>query len=226
MVQQSKILRSTLMILGISFLSFCGSHQVGSAGGAYITPASIIKPVVAEPVLPVPPAAKTDIIVFTTLNKFSGDLIKAAGGTRTDARAAADSLCEMARTSEMDDRKIRALISINAADQIADMPTHFELPTNKPFIGDLGVQIAVDFADLLDSALEANLGSALSGVEADEKFWTGSTSEGLVDVDTCSEWRSETVLGTTGLSTALDANWMKNTGEDCASTLKLICVAF
>ncbi|MCC7460041.1 MAG: hypothetical protein IT286_01945 [Proteobacteria bacterium] len=222
MNQQSKILRSTLMVLGISFLSYCGNHQAGSAGGAYISPASIIKPDIKDPT----ETEKADVQVFLSLNKVAGDLLKAVGGGARNQREAADLICEQARTADMEDREIRAFISINASDQIVDMPSKFGLPTDKPFIGDLGVRIADNFAALFGSALEASLGMAVDGFEVDEKFWTGTDENGFVDAENCNEWKSEAGIGAVGLSTAIDQAWIKSENEACGSVFKLICLAF
>ena len=212
------------LLLGASLLTYCGDYSAGSSGAAYISPATKNIPVVQTPV-PEIPVEKADVIVFATSMAYTGDLVKAMGGIRT-AREAADELCEMDRTLAMEDRQIRAMISINSSDQIADMPLHFGLPIDKPFVGDLDIELAVDFSDLLDGEISSSMEFAVSGIASGERFWTGSLADGTAEAENCAEWKSEIDSGVVGSSSATDAQWLASGVDDCAETRKLICLAF
>lgn len=219
---QNKTFKSVLVILGISFLSACGDRQMGVSGGAYISAGNHSSPVVNEPVVPVEP---TDIIVFATIEAYTGDLTSLSPSS--SAREAADLLCDMHRTTAMGDRQVRALISIDGTDQIKDMAINFGLPIDLPFMGDLGVLIANDFADLLNGSIASTLKDSVNRVLAGEMFWTGSSADGtLLASDSCSGFKSELGTGAVGSSDAVDATWISIGADDCSFNRKLICLAF
>ena len=67
---------------------------------------------------------------------------------------------------------VRALLSVTAQDEIADMPARYGVPADRPVVGPNGVAIAANWADLVDGSLAVSLKAA--GVEADT-WYTGST---------------------------------------------------
>lgn len=108
--------------------------------------------------------------------------------------------------------KTVALLSIDANDQLKDIPANHSFPSNVPIYGPDGlVKIADDWADLMDGTIDADLVTA--GVCEDSKFtiwWSGSTSNGSVSDSTCNSWTegSGVYYGTIGDGSSTNTNWI------------------
>ena len=226
MFQQNKKIQTLLVSLGLSFLVACGPSLGGSEGVLFIArEIPKIRPVINPPVEV--PTVFNEVIVFATQDVYAGDIsILAPSESVNLVRDAADLLCESFRTDAMNGREVRALLSISNLDQIKDMPLNFSLPINKPFVGDLGIEIAKDFEDLLDGAIDKSIKDSVEGFSFGDLYWTGSLVDGSVDVDTCSSWESNIGLGTIGSAEQMDGAWLKVGNTDCSDLRKLLCVAF
>lgn len=225
MVHSTKKIQNILVILGVSFLSFCGDHRGGVSGYPYIAPGIQKQVPVVQPEQPAPVEEKK-IYIFATQEAHNGDLAR-LDGVNNLARDGADSLCQMNLDPTLDQPlQVRALISIDALDQIRDMPVKYGLPIDQKIVGLKGDVVANDFADLLDGTILTALDLVSDELAADELYWTGSNADGTVAADTCAGFASSTGAAEVGTSSAVDATWSQFQVADCAALLRLICVAF
>jgi large repetitive protein len=97
-------------------------------------------------------------------------------------RAGADMVCTNAATGWAVGKTIHAFISIDANDEIQDMPGNYMLPTGGPIKDLTGTNtVADDWSDLLDGSLDVSLATA--GVTSNG-WWSFSTSAGALKVGT------------------------------------------
>jgi hypothetical protein len=145
------------------------------------------------------------------------------GGGKAGAlggRAGADAVCQaaVASHSALGLTSVRAFLSVNASDEIRDMPVSYGFPTGVPIHGPTGVKIADDWADLLDGSVDATLTAAQA--LATDYFYTGSGSDGALDVHNCSGWTDSGTLfdGHYGSSYFTDARWVATGDATCGLT--------
>ena len=119
----------------------------GAAAGA------VLMPVVSSIVAPTPVAAQSP----------GGDIVMYDGGAHDGdmgGRTGADAICQASPSRPAGFANYRAFISIDANDEIRDMPANYGVPTSLPIIGPTGTLIANNWADLLDGSIAASLSAA------------------------------------------------------------------
>lgn len=198
-------LHMIFLSLLIGLFSACGESATGTSGGGY-RPIDLN----GSPITP--------IYVYSGGHE-TGNL----GG-----RAGADQMCEDALPLDLDGMEVHALISVNANDEVVDMATNYNLPTDKPFVS-YGSEtvIAESLADLLDGTLDASLEAAgILGMA--DAFWSGSNANGTLAVINCNEWSSAAsgVFGAAGYSTLTDSTWSYSISAGCSVSRAVICVAY
>ncbi|MDD5032320.1 MAG: hypothetical protein PHR36_04765 [Patescibacteria group bacterium] len=133
----------------------------------------------------------------------------------------------------------RALVSINAADEIKDIPTNYGYSIDKGIywrdsVTGFFTKMANDWADMLDGTIMA---SAMTGLPNQitwpMPYWTGSTSDGSFDVNynNCSGftvgqvgWAAEVGKADRTNSTWLDSNCDGGTACGCADSRYHLCL--
>jgi hypothetical protein len=129
-----------------------------------------------------PPSCST--AVYSTANAHDGNL----GG-----RTGADQLCVSEKPAGLACSKIHALISVDAADTIAAMPTSYGYGASKPLCWVHATtlaktQFATSWADMLDGSISV---SRKVGTGRDTHVWTGSKNDGTLADDFrfhCTGW--------------------------------------
>ncbi len=91
-------------------------------------------------------------------------------------RTGADGLCQASANRPAGYTSYRAFISVDADDEIRDMPGNYRVPTNVPIQSLNGTVIANDWADLLDGSITVTLETA--GVLTDWLWWSASWTDG------------------------------------------------
>lgn len=224
---KSNVIRTGFLFLGVALLSACGSvMRPGATGGFFNAPDNQTQPNVGGGGGPVVEPFK--ITFFATHEIYNGDLGNyATTGDGTKGRDGADTLCRMIPGYE--DRQVHAVLSVTEDDQLKDMPTNFNFSKDAPIFGDKGLQIAKNWADLLDSLLDASLQSTVTELAEDGFYWTGSEADGSLSINNnClgfeSGDRSET--GASGLASAKEYEWLIAKSNGCHSQQKVLCIAF
>jgi hypothetical protein len=123
---------------------------------------------------------------------------------------------------------VRALLTVDAADEIRDMPQLYGVPIDRPVVSPSQSLVARDWADLLDGEIEQSLYSA--GVLTGAVFWyTGSTAFGTVAPTTCSGWTDGSTLydGRYGHRMDTDHGWISRHDATCGvSHYYVLCLAW
>ncbi|HEY3494861.1 MAG TPA: hypothetical protein VGK73_09255 [Polyangiaceae bacterium] len=146
----------------------------------------------------------------------------ANGGIEYTGRGGLDAVCAAAKgTLGISGGTPHALISVSESDAIADFPSLYGLPTDRPFEGPSGAVIADDFADLLDGSIDRSL-EAAGVVVSEPGFWfTGSNSDGTASENNCSGWTStdfsSTIRANYGYTGSTDSDGTWWLGSDVAT---------
>lgn len=121
----------------------------------------------------------------------------------------------------------RAFISVDASDEIRDMPNNYNVPTNEVIYRSNGsTQIAPDFATLLD-AVSVNLINPVTSDAMAIEVYTGSTSTGAISGTTCNGWTDifagSAVLGDPKQNTEL---FLDDSIISCLSDHSVYCITY
>lgn len=168
-------------------------------------------------------SASADIRIWRTATNTDGNL----GG-----RAGADSFCDSdANKPAVASSQTRAFISVEPADEIRDMASLYNIPTNEAiFRLDGTTQIAANFTALLNSNSTA-LTNSINGIanEAGAAF-TGSTVSGALDADNCSAWSSSggAFNGMSGLGDSVNGGYLNTGVTNCSigNLIGLFCITY
>jgi hypothetical protein len=122
-------------------------------------------------------------------------------------------------------KTVRAFISYNGADYIANMPANFGIPTNAPIFGALGPLLANDWADLIDGSVLTTMGSA-TGVS--NYYWTAcGNNTGTYSGSNCVNWTSSTSVTALGLGGPDDpTRILFDVGSNCTSSWAVLGICY
>jgi hypothetical protein len=154
-------------------------------------------------------------------------------GATWEGRAGLDAVCLAAQTAlDIEGGTPRALISVSAADDIADFPALYGLPSDIAFASRGGEVIADAFADLLDGSIDLSI-EAAGILEGEPDLWfTGSNADGTASVNTCEGWTFEdfdnSIRANYGYTGATDSDWLaSNSTATCsAGQYHVLCVSW
>jgi len=155
------------------------------------------------------------IHMYSTSSGFMGDF----GG-----RAKADSECIKALPVVLGLKtNVRAFLSVDASDQIKNMPANYYVPTTEPILGPTGIPIASNWNDLLDGSILVTLSEA--GITS-SSWWSGSNADGTVSTN-CSSWTtSVAVNGYVGAANMKDTFWIFSANPPCNGGAVILCIAW
>lgn len=125
------------------------------------------------------------------------------------------------------DSTTRAFISVNETDEIRDMPTNYNIPTNEVIFGyDGTTQIADNFTALLNASVTP-LTNPISLNSFARQVWTGSNSIGAVDTYTCENWTAATGFGgKNGQSDSATGVAIAASTQGCDNGFKTYCITY
>jgi hypothetical protein len=152
-----------------------------------------------------------------------------ASSGNLNGRTGADGLCSSGRPSGLpsDYTGFRAFISVDNADEIADMPANYSVPTSVNIESLSSILVKNSWTDLLnDGTIDNDLDSA-DIVNAGSDYWTGSAPDGQIS-STCGNWGSSSSgsFGQVGLDSAVDGTWIDNGTQTCNTPANVLCLAF
>ncbi|MCG7947188.1 MAG: DUF1554 domain-containing protein [Candidatus Thiodiazotropha taylori] len=175
------------------------------------------------------------LLLFFLLNSSLGlaDTRVWVTTTTTDGglggRAGADTLCATDATNPSL-ANVRALISIDATDEIQDMPANYGVPTGEVIYQvDGTTQVATDWAHLLSDKNTTNLTNIIEAAWAGVGgIWTFSNFDGSLDPNNCSNGGSSGagVVGMSGLANTIDNNVFIAGNTTCSLLQVLYCVSW
>jgi len=120
----------------------------------------------------------------------------------------------------------RGFISIDATDEIRDMPVNYGIPVDVPVVDPSGTLIANSWFDLLSGALAADLSSLFDPPQG-FSWWSGSNADGSLG-DNCSGWTSNSSVDNGSMGTHLVGNgWLAGEGVlSCDGGGLLLCISY
>lgn len=156
------------------------------------------------------------------LSATSTDGLIGAGG-----RAGADAFCDGdANNPGIPASTTRAFISVDAADEIRDMPGLYNIPTTEAIRNqDDTLEIAANFPALLDAGTTP-LTNIVGGAT---NVYTGSVVDGsVIGIFTCLNWTSNNAAesGIGGASNALNQNYITGSAPTCNTAVPIYCISY
>lgn len=153
--------------------------------------------------------------VFVTSTRFAGDLGGLVGG---------DAECQaLADGAELGGTWLAWLSETNGGQSPS---TRFTQSVD-PYVLVGGAQIAADWADLIDGAIDVPINRDETGAEirtAIPYVWTGTSATFPSGVSPCCEnWTTTASGGAKGMADATDSTWSFNTGMSCTELGHLYC---
>lgn len=162
------------------------------------------------------------VIYMFNAGQYQGNMADSASTAREDL----DDICEYAKTNSyptMPCFNIRAFISIDETDTIANIPSTLTVPSAWPVKGPYGDQIAGGWADLLDGEIDTTL---LSAEITSDQWWSGSNTDGSYNSDNCSAWTSTSATGAAGHHDSTGENWLYQNSPNCNALRYLLCICW
>ena len=177
------------------------------------------------------------IVFFATHKIYTGNL----GG-----RSGADAIC----LSNMDTKTIsmvnhscsnvRAVISIDANDEIADMSTNYGISTNVDIRGSSGTRFGTSWDNFTSAAHTLPVGYVVGEMEAGAaggstsawglrtRYWSGSDTSGALDTRHCSNFTDESSgeTGSLGEGASTTDTMLDNGHSNCDGEYALLCICF
>ena len=165
-----------------------------------------------------------DSIVFYPTPNVQGNL----GG-----RSGADALClryldnESISMFNNSCSNVRAVISIDANDEIRDMASNYSIPTDRDLRSNTGIKFGSSWDNFTNRnywhPIATVLGGMSDGGTWNYKFWYGTDVYGVISNSTCSNFTS--VSGTTQVVVGHSVEGSIPT-EDCNGQFNLLCICF
>jgi hypothetical protein len=152
------------------------------------------------------------------------------GGLQTgnlNGRTGADAICDQTRPTDLAGFEVHAFISVDATDEIRDMPTQYGVPTDLKIVSfSSDESLGNTWSDLLDGTLAHSLEDA-GVLNAGETFWSGSDVHGVIAGVSCNSWQSNlgTVFGAAGSGTS-PTTWAYTISADCSAVRNILCIAY
>lgn len=170
-------------------------------------------------------SAVADIRLWRTAINTNGNL----GG-----RAGADAFCNSdANKPSVSGSTTRAYISVSDSDEIRDMPSLYNIPTNEVIYRQDGTtQIAPNFAALLN-ANSTSLTNSINGVAGTSgAAFTGSSADGSLHPSHCINWTSTSGSGPdkngmSGFGNSTSGSHLEAGSTTCSNvTVGLFCMTY
>lgn len=177
-------------------------------------------------------STQSDSLFLFSAGMFRGNLTTP---TSASPRADIDGFCTDAKAAlfpSLPCLNVRTFISISDADDIADMPANFGVPTNRRIISPGETLIASNWSDLLDGSIDETLHNAGIG---NNFWWSGSDTHGnyyssdeCSDCSSCGNWTDGTNKsdGRCGATNKTDSDWINNGGSNCNNSLQVLCLCW
>ena len=162
------------------------------------------------------------IVFYLTSTKYDGNL----GG-----RSGADAKCDIAKKYSlltMAKTNIRAFMSISATDEIRDMVSNYNVPSNAPIISPFGTTISDNISDHLDGDITKVIRKHFIKDYIEQYAYTGSTYSGALSSYNCANWTSTTAGNGMGQVADFDStsSFVGGSGNNCSDAKYISCIAF
>ena len=117
--------------------------------------------------------------------------------------------------------------NINLHD-ISKMISTYEVLENSIISGPGDIEIASNWADLLDGNLLNSLYDAEVITDSETGWWSGSQIDGTYDntVDNCNGWTSTAGKGIAGSPDSSQSEWIQLNSPNCSASRHVLCVTW
>lgn len=133
----------------------------------------------------------------------------------TTSPATRDTRCNTAAAASLCGGTYKAWVS-NAAGTGNNVPS----TTNVQYVLPNGTKVADNWADLTDGTLDNAINQFANGSNASGyDVWTGLSSNGTVNANTCGNWGDQTQNGRSGLTSSATSTWTSNSTDPCESAV-------
>ncbi len=152
------------------------------------------------------------IVLFASSESHDGNL----GG-----RAGADAICATTRQAlPLSCGTVHAVLEVDTADSVANMPVNYQLPTSEPVRRPTGVLIDSSWTAMFDGTLINSAGGGTA-------YWTGGGGTPTYPL-TCTGWtsNSSTITGRFGIGNVTDMRWIKASNYWCNQSNPLLCACW
>lgn len=157
-------------------------------------------------------------------------ILFAAGPTNGNlgGRIGADSICSNAIPTGVSCAHLHAFISVDASDEIQDMPSNYNVPTDVQIASKEGNIVQNNWADLLGGSILMSLVNANILTNSDTFWWSGSNDNGSLSSSHCGNWTASTSLvsGYSGYYNQTSTAWISAGAPDCSQSLPLLCLCY
>jgi len=165
------------------------------------------------------------IVLFTTFTGYGGQYGASEGNL--GGRTGADSTCNSRKSYATNHlcNNVRALISVDANDEIRDMLNNYSIPASKKIYDRFNNLITDNFSELIsDAYFKTNIGGHLGTSQKSNGYWSGSDKYGALS-DNCNSWTSNRgdVNGKTFQENAL---YFIQETTNCGGYYHFICICY
>ena len=167
------------------------------------------------------------VYLFATIATFiPGDATFTAG----DLRDALDTACALEYEARVPScMNTTAVFSVDETDTVAKLGMTQQLPMDNPLRGPDDTPIAASLQTALDEQMimvPLQNAAVLPPEGISVTFWTGASTDGGVDADTCGGWADPLQpLGSAGVADIAGAGWLGQ-DRDCNSDRRLLCACW
>ena len=126
---------------------------------------------------------------------------------------------------------VRAVISIDANDEIRDMATNYNIPRDKNIRSSLGIKLGTSWDNFTNGSTLYPISYTVTGMSRADQiyytYWTGSTTSGALS-NHCSNFSTSSGAGASiGSSLYNDTSMVgSTTNTNCDQLFKLLCICF
>jgi len=165
---------------------------------------------------------------FTSISPTVVLFAAATANGNLGGRSGADSICSNAIPTGLSCAHVHAFISIDASDEIQDMPSNYNVPTDLPIASKDGSVVQSNWAGLLGGSLLMSLVNAGILTNSDTFWWSGSNSDGSLNSPNCSNWTTSAILinGYSGYYNQTSSAWISAGAPDCSQALPILCLCY
>jgi hypothetical protein len=145
------------------------------------------------------------------------------------SRSTGDSNCEARRADaypDLPDTNVLIFLSYGSGDAIAEMPTNYDVPADRMFVGPDHLPIASNWSDMFTFDLINTLADV--GACMGTNWWAGSGTDGAGIASNCTGWTSDlsSNYGYRGSCLYTDDNWISNAELACNYPQPYLCLAW
>ena len=124
---------------------------------------------------------------------------------------------------------VRALISVDSNDEIRDMVSNYNIPTNRVLRGSTGLKFGSSWDNITSGSFLHPMYQAILGVTTESAYnlvWGGSASGGALSSNHCENFGASSTANVNYLYLGAGSDFYSTGSDGCANTHPLICICY